>query len=277
MRSITARLVHPLTIAAVVLAMASPALAQSPREVTVAREAFQAGVTAAQAERWGEAREHFQRSYAINQRLSALMNLATAEENSGELVDAAEHYRQYLERAEDGDANEGTVRQALAALEPRVPKLRLLVSDMLPGDQVQVDGVQMSREMLQGPIPVNPGTHEITVLRDGTNIATLTIQAREGQTIERALTLPEPVAAVTELPLESVIPPVTLPAEETQAESAPLASDPDSGSLFETWWFWTIVGVVVVGGTIAVLTTTASESDPVMGNGFGSRNVVTLP
>src|SRR5689334_2554961 len=72
----------------------------SASESAVARDYFRAGVTAANAHRWPDAVVNFERAYAIVRRPLVLLNLALAREHVGQLVAAAETYRQFISDAQ---------------------------------------------------------------------------------------------------------------------------------------------------------------------------------
>src|SRR4051794_32606537 len=67
----------------------------SPTETALARELVQRGVDAIHARRWEEARDDFSRAYQIIPRPEILLNLATAQAQTGHLVEAAESYRAF--------------------------------------------------------------------------------------------------------------------------------------------------------------------------------------
>lgn len=67
----------------------------------------------------------------------------------------------------------------------------------------------------------------------------------------------------------------TSPTELSDSESSleatltdePLAEEEDTGgALTEQWWFWTGVGVLVVGATVGIAVAASGEEDPVGGN-----------
>lgn len=243
------------------LAAAQPAT----RDVAVARRDFQAGIQAARAGEWDRARDHFARSYAINPRLSALFNLAGAQAHTGELVAAAESYREYLGRRDE--ATPGNIAEAerlLAELEAKIPTLRLRIDNLEDGDEVMLGDTTVNRLLLGEPMPLDPGEHRITIRRDSAELIGATVVATEGARLETALVAPQREAQPPpEAPPDVGPPPLEpaplpelgvsdLPADaEPSSPSSPPRED-DSGTVFEQWWFWTIVGVVVIGGAIGI-------------------------
>ena len=128
----------------------------------------------------------------------------------------------FVEARETLQATAGEQRQVSLALTARVvaPTRLRIVADA-PGATVSVDG------RLLGAAPVDletsPGSHEVRVEAPGHAATTLVASVLEGRTNE--------IAAVL-VPLGDV------------------AGPDDDGSIVESWWLWTIVGVVVVGGAV---------------------------
>lgn len=242
-----------------VSAAAQPEAEPDARDVSVARQEFRSGVQAARAGEWATARDHFARSYAINPRASALFNLAGAQVQTGQLVEAAESYREYLgRRSEATAANIAESERVLAELESRIPTITLRIDALAPGDEVLLDEAVLNQLLLGQPMPLNPGEHRLVVRRDGDAIASETIAATEGARLETSVVAPPPAAPPEPEPLPAVTTPE--PTEPAVAPSLAASSDApssasvsdESGSVLEQWWLWTIVGVVVVGAAIGV-------------------------
>ena len=259
--------VSELSVIALSVALMLPvtAVAQpepEARDVSVARREFRSGVQAARAGSWGEARDHFARSYAINPRVSALFNLAGAQLQTGQLVEAAESYREYLGRRNEATAaNLAESERVVAELEARIPTATLRVDALLEGDEVLVDDAVLNPLLLGQAMPINPGEHRVVVRRDGAVIASETLRATEGARLEVSLVAPPPPAPTPAEP--EPLPAVTAPEPTEPAESPHLAAsssppsstadgETDSGSVLEQWWLWAIVGVVVVGAVIGI-------------------------
>jgi hypothetical protein len=261
--------VSGLSVLALSVALALPATAVAQpeadpdaRDVSVARTEFRAGVQAARAGDWGAARDHFARSYAINPRASALFNLAGAQLQTGQLVEAAESYREYLgRRTEATAANIAESERVLAELESRIPTVTLRVDDLADGDEVLLDDAVLNPLLLGQPMPLNPGEHRVAVRRAGDVIASETLRATEGARLEASLVAPappaprpaepEPLPAVTSPePAETAVSPHV--AASSSGSSRGAEGETDSGSVLEQWWLWTIVGVVVVGAVVGI-------------------------
>ncbi len=233
--------------------MPTPAAAQpNAADVTVARQAFQEGVRAARAGDWETARERFAHSYALNARPSALLNLAGAQAQTGHLVDSAESYREYLGVIEEGHRSRAAAEAKLAEIEPRIPTLTLRLTGVVEGDVVTLDGEALNPALLEGPIPVDPGSRRVAVVRDESEVAEASATLAEGQALELSLDAPlipeEPIPSEEPTLAEPTLPePSPTPAEtQPPLSPAPQADEEASGSILGQWWFWTIVGVAAV-------------------------------
>ena len=173
-----------VTVACLLLGLpAQGATAQdTAEERAAARRLFREGVEARDGGRWQEARERFARVYALSDRPAVLVNLAAAQVATGQLVEAAESYRRFIQRAgRRTRARHGAaVREALAALEARFPMVRLApIEHLRSGDRLTLDGRVISHAALDLEMPVNPGEHRLEVRRAGQVIATETFVAAE--------------------------------------------------------------------------------------------------
>lgn len=267
-------LVAMLSAAAVT---ATPAVAQEPSatEVALARRLYNEGVAHARAERWAEAREAFARSLEIAPRPATLLNLASAEMSTGRLVAAAEHYRQYL-REEANERHRQRARATLEGLEPRIPSVRFVVSNLADGDTIELDGEPLATAAIGEPLPVDPGRHAIRVVRDRVEIATESFEIDEGATREIALSLPVRVPTPIETaegaePRDGVADGIG--GDDRDARRT--ATDDGEGGLLSSPVFWIVAGAVVVGAgaTVLVLTTSGGGGGPRFEGNLGSIDV----
>lgn len=249
----------PLLVVAVatMLALATPSKAHAQTDASqsaAARELYAEGVRAAEQGRLDDAIAAFERSYALSPRDATLFNLAQVQERDGRLVAALESYRRFLARA-DADllARHGQrARDAIATLIPRIARVEITVFGLAPGDTIRLDGAPLSRESLGLDLPVDPGTHEVAVLRDDRTCAASTITLRDGARRAIELRVACPARVVEVVPT-----------------SPPPADDP-------TPWIALGVGggVLVVGAVVLGMVFTAPPSagpEPFVGNvGAGS-------
>ncbi|MCZ7684305.1 MAG: glycosyltransferase [Sandaracinaceae bacterium] len=120
-------------------------------------------------------------------------------------------------------------QQLLAALSPRIARLTLRITNLSAGDRIELDGVELPAAVVGSPVPINPGGHELTVLRRGSAIETREIEVREGGTATVELTLPVPTGPSPE---EPAVPP--------------------AGGGFDVGLFLGITGAVLAAGGVVV-------------------------
>ncbi|MCB9588255.1 MAG: hypothetical protein H6718_22800 [Polyangiaceae bacterium] len=123
-----------------------------------------------------------------------LLNLALCEEQAGELASSWAHFLEAAASMSPGDERIPIAKQRAAALEPRLPRLTLLLPPGAPeSTRVERDGEAVSKASLGVAIPVNPGKHRIVVIAEdgGRTEAELEISERGAQ--ELTLTLPAPL------------------------------------------------------------------------------------
>lgn len=229
-----ARLAGSLVLAATLIgggARAEP----SPEEAAIARQQFRAGIEAVDRGRWEEAREAFQRSYDVWPRQITLLNLSGAQSQTGRLVDAANGYRRFLrEAAGAAEAQKPAAEEALADVERRLPRVRLVASGTpLATDTLTLDGTAIASALVGVPLPVDPGTHEARVVRGVADVASASFEIHESEALDVPIAIPAPPPP----PVVALRPPPELPRAK---------------GVLETPWFWAITGVVV-GGAAATL------------------------
>src|SRR5262245_47720435 len=141
-------MLRPAIVAVVVFAAGTPAWAQGaaapsplPSEVELSREQVRRGVEAARSGRWDEAREAFSRAYRLAPRPLTLLNLAGAQSQTGQLMEAAASYRRFLREAvgPTWGPHRETAQGALVQVERRIPHVRLRVRGLAADDAVTMD------------------------------------------------------------------------------------------------------------------------------------------
>ncbi|MFZ5895893.1 MAG: hypothetical protein ACOY0T_32860 [Myxococcota bacterium] len=240
------------------LAYSASAQATTDEERAGAREAATAGAEAFDAGRYQEALVYFQKAESLVHALPHLLFTARAHERLGQLVAARETYLKITR--EDlaptapkafRDARD-TARNELAALEPRVPRVSIVVQGA--GDlpvRVQMNGQDVPAGLVGVPRPLDPGNYQFQAFAQGAQSTPTSLSLREGAKETVVLTLRGDLGdgstapGTTTAPLAAGAPP---PAE------AP-ASSSGSGSGLRIGGFIGIgVGVAgVVTGTIFAL------------------------
>jgi hypothetical protein len=113
----------------------------------------------------------------------------------------------------------------------------------------------VGRTPLEHRIYLKPGLYRLTIDAPGQGQLVRVITPAAGATVEVSM-VPIPPAVVPARPASSPV------ARATGSEQPPAAPPPrPKARFYRTWWFWTIVGAVVVGGTVgAVVATQGGDS-----------------
>jgi hypothetical protein len=196
----------PLSVMAALLvaALSVPRIVQadSAADKATAREVATEGISLFQAGKYADALDRLQRAQALYDAPVHLLYIARSQEKLGSLVEASETYRlldRYLLPAGASEAWVAAVddgRKELAVLEPRVPKLRIMVAPKdAPDASVQIDGAPVSAAVIGIPRAVNPGAHHVVVAAKGYAPAEANVETKEGETKDVALTLTAAPAA----------------------------------------------------------------------------------
>jgi hypothetical protein len=225
--------------------VASSAAAQTEEATARARELFQQGLEAARAEQWVDARDAFVQSLDIAERPSTLLNLAAAQVQTGQLVEGATSYRRFLELAtEPREAAHRTQAQsALTALDARIPHVVVSVTSLQDGDQVRVDYQVLMATALGAPLALDPGPHDVAVIRSGRSVASQRVELAEGQSAQVSLD----ATPVVQAPVEVAATATTPPMDQAIAAPVPEARDDSHGDDMPLI-IGLIVGAVVVVG-----------------------------
>jgi hypothetical protein len=154
-----------LLIAALALLPAARANAQSPEAKTSAQDQFRQGRDALKKGDYATALKLFRKSQELLPTPGTLLNLANCEKELGLLASARQHFQQALAQLPDSDADRiGFVKQSLAALELRIPRLQIkLASGGVAGARVMLDDAVVPSASLSTNLMVDPGKHVIVV------------------------------------------------------------------------------------------------------------------
>src|SRR5262249_54086977 len=126
------RRLAPFLAGLVTLTVAGAAPAQSSNNETKAKEQFEAGQEAVKSGDLKRARALFQSSYELDHAVGPLLNLADCEEKLDLLASARQHFRDAVSLLPQGDPRIAFAEQRAAALDPRVPTLRIDLPAGLP-------------------------------------------------------------------------------------------------------------------------------------------------
>ncbi len=148
-------------------ALAAPTEAEKAR----AAELFRAGRAHLASGRLAEACHSFEQSQRLDPGGGTLLNLALCYEQAGRTATALRRFQEALALAQrDGRRDrERETRERIAALEPRSPRLRLVLPEQrLPeGAVVELDGQTVELSALEPALLVDPGQHRLVLRAPG--------------------------------------------------------------------------------------------------------------
>ncbi|MEZ4338909.1 MAG: tetratricopeptide repeat protein [Sandaracinaceae bacterium] len=131
-------LLPALTFALVTVTVVPCAEAQDA-QTEEARQEFEAGVAASREGRWVEARGHFERAAELAPRPTVLANLGSAQQQTGQLVEARDSYRRFLAVSTDPKPPERIRAESRRSSRGSGASRSWLDGDR-PGDVVLLDG-----------------------------------------------------------------------------------------------------------------------------------------
>jgi len=154
-----------LTFCSLILT-ATPVLAQS-RDAATAEALFRQGRQAMEAKNYEEACPKFAESQRLDPASGTLMNLATCEEKVGKLASAWQHWKEAIDALPPKDDRVTFARSRVDELEKKLPRLQITLSGAGEGAKVLRDEIELGPASLGVPLPVDPGSHTVTVRMPG--------------------------------------------------------------------------------------------------------------
>ena len=143
-------------------------VAQTVNREGEAKQQFLSGQAAVKKGELEPARKLFQSSYDIVPAAGTLLNLADCEERLGLFASAREHFQKSAQILPSGDARIAFARGRAAALDSKVPVLRIDGTGALPvGARVLVDDREITTAGGSVDLPLDPGDHQVTVKATG--------------------------------------------------------------------------------------------------------------
>jgi hypothetical protein len=206
----------------------------SAAELSNARQAFQSAVALEGQEKWALAAQKLHEALAIKDTPGLRFHLAHCEERLGSLVEASLDYdraNELLRQGAKAPDVEKLLGPASAELKPRVPHVAVQLPADVANPLVVLDGKQVAPSELASGLPLDPGTHQLTVSAPDRAAFERTFSLKEGDRVSIAVTLPgEPASASVVAPIAGTPGPV---AHTPASELPPSAqrSAPSSGRL----------------------------------------------
>jgi hypothetical protein len=142
---------------------------------------FLAGRAALRRGDYRSALAKFNESNRLDPAVGTILNLAICEEHLGQLASAWQRYREVLHALPPGDDRLPVARARAAAIEARVPRLKIRVAPSAPKDtQISRNGVVLTSASFGVELPLDPGTHEFIVVSPGRSQRRYSARLAEG-------------------------------------------------------------------------------------------------
>jgi hypothetical protein len=225
---------------------------------------------------WPEARVLFEQAHALRPSARTLRGMGKVSFELKEYVRAQKELNASLVelRSPLSEAQRKEVLALLQRAEKYIGKLAVHVKPEAARPEITLDGSKV-----EGEQKLDLGQHELAVQASGYRPLTRNVSIEGGKTLRLELTLTpmEPDSSVTVQPSAAgadLTPSAAALAGQTDQEGGaaptqqPRPSDQRRAGVLQKWWFWTIVGAVVVGGTVTAiaLTTKSTTEPPMLGN-----------
>ena len=198
------RLVGAAPILAILLFPLAARAQPKERDPVAAEALFRVARQLVEAGDYASGCPKFEASLALYPSASTMLNIADCHEHEGKIATALEDYRQavVLNRETIGEERKKKVakiaQQGIGTLEPRVPKLRILIDGAPSGLKIVRDGKLLPAASLGEALPADPGRHEISVSAPGYRSETRSVILEEGKTATVAIPLvAEPTGAAS--------------------------------------------------------------------------------
>ncbi|MDI3287320.1 hypothetical protein [Polyangium sp. 15x6] len=130
----------------------------------------------------------FEAALELNPSAGTMLNIAKCHEHDGKLATAWEDYHRArtLNRETAGAARkqelDDIANQGIKDLEPRLPRLRVVVTAPPAGIEVSRDGKDLPSAAWGEALPVDPGKHEVSAQAPGRKPRTVEVTLEEGKT-----------------------------------------------------------------------------------------------
>jgi len=197
---------------------------EDARLTAAARAVFEEGLELADRGDWEAAADRFRRASEIRDSAPIRFNLAQSIARLGRLIEAVE----MLRALEEDEAVEPEVRRSATELrrelEERIGRVTVRVPGLEEEQRIMLDDLELPEAALGVAIPIDPGSHTLRLMEGPELMDQTAFEVDDGQSrvvgVGAGLLGPDP--EVVE----------------------------EGGTVFETWWFWTLTGVVVAGGAV---------------------------
>jgi tetratricopeptide (TPR) repeat protein len=231
-----------LAIPAFLLVVLAAAAAQAQPSAVEAREArryFDQGLEAIGHDDYAAALDAFERSNRLNPKPVTLFNIGMCQRALADLPAAYSTLTRYLETsADDARARVEEARRVVAEIDDVLARVTVRADQAEA--ELAVDGVPAGQGVVTRPLRLTAGTHVFEARLAGYRPAREVVDIGPGEEIEIQLALVE---------------------DQTDGAGGG-GSGEDGESIVEAWWFWTVIGAVVVGGAVTAGVLLAPGEEP---------------
>ena len=169
-----------------------PALSQAD-DAAAAKEKIEEGKRLIAEEKYQDALEAFESSYALRPKTWVLFNIAMCNKALHRYTDAISAFKQFLETESDPSSTTGRLaRASLSELERLVGKVRLVEAPK--GAAVYIDGERVGTAPLKEPLALDPGRHVVRVSKDRFKSLDVEVIVASGSEVEVRADLEQPKA-----------------------------------------------------------------------------------
>ncbi len=161
---------------------------------TGADEAYSLGVQLFEAKRYEAAEQAWLRAHSLDHNPALLLAVAETRERRGEVPSAVAMFEQYL--VERPDAPDRVSVEARIATLQKSPAV-LVVRSEEPGHAILLDGSPTAKKT-PARIEVEPGSHTVLVVGEGTQVGEQTVRVAYGEVAELDFSRETPSEAIVE-------------------------------------------------------------------------------
>lgn len=160
-----------------------PNVGRAQTQESTAEALFRAGRMATQQGDHATACERFAESYRIEQAMGTLLNLSLCRVQLGQLSEAWRHLQQLLHALPPDDSRVQLAREAMTALDARLPRVTLVAAPGTPPEMSVTlnNGIVVRGTGFGVPFPSDPGELSLQVAAPGHALAEQRVQLHEGQ------------------------------------------------------------------------------------------------
>lgn len=226
--------------------------ARAGQREDIARSEVAAGTAAYNLGYYEDAARHYEEAYRQVPDPVLLFDIGQAYRLAGKPDRAITAYRSYLRTAPADVANR-------AQVERRIPELEKLVEQMKSAQTAPPPGTLPPAAPPASP----PAQGQGSVTPAAASPVGAAPAQQSASSTQTPTALPVPASPETQ-PGAGVPPGADLHAAVPAGESPPV---------YKTWWFWTGVGVVVVGGVVAAVLLSSGSSKGIPGTTLGNQPI----